>query len=54
MKPKLKEKVVDTWFPEWGIGTCVKVLKTRFHILFTDGELRVYDHPHANQFLVEK
>jgi len=47
---KINQKVKDSWFKEWGRGVCIKALKTRWHILFTDGEVRVYDTSHL-QFL---
>jgi len=46
----LSDKVRDRWFQEWGAGTCMKALKTRFHIKFDDGEFRVFDNAHL-QFL---
>ncbi len=50
VKLRKGQKVIDRWFKEWGIGVCVKVLKTRWHIDFTDGETRVFDKQHL-QFL---
>lgn len=41
--------VYDRWWP-WRIGTIVKVLKTRLHVQWADGETWVYDRPHE-QFL---
>ncbi len=43
-------RVIDTWFDDWGIGVCIKALKTRWHIQFADGETRVFDKQHL-QFL---
>ena len=52
---KLREgqKVIDTWYEEWGVGLCVKSLKTRYYIKFDDGETRIYDKHHL-QFLRKK
>jgi len=44
------QKVTDTWFTEWGVGNCIKALKTRWHIKWSDGEVRVFDKSHL-QFL---
>ncbi len=33
-KIKVGMKVEDTWYPLWGIGKVVKVLKTRIKVLF--------------------
>jgi len=43
-------RVTDTWFWEWGVGVCIKTLKTRWHIRFADGEVRIFDRQHL-QFL---
>ena len=50
VKLRQGQKVKDIWYPEWGVGRCVKALKTRWHIQFQDGETRVFDRPHL-QFL---
>jgi len=47
---KLNDKVIDRWFKEWGVGKCVKALKTVWHIKFADGETRIFDKPNL-QFL---
>lgn len=46
---KLGLKVRDRWYPDWGLGTVQRVLKTRVKISF-GGELRTYDRDHL-QFL---
>jgi hypothetical protein len=51
---KIGMKVEDRWYPEWGVGTVLKVLKTRAHILFerVNSERYSYDKAHV-QFLEE-
>lgn len=46
---KLGLKVRDRWYPDWGLGTVQRVLKTRVKISF-GAELRTYDRDHL-QFL---
>jgi len=46
---KLKARVHDRWWP-YRYGTVVKVLKTRVHVRWVDGEIWSYDKPHL-QFL---
>lgn len=48
---KIKTKVIDTWFPQWGRGVVKKKLKTVVKIKFRD-ELKTYDRSHC-QFLRE-
>ena len=38
VKLRQGQKVKDIWYPEWGVGRCVKALKTRWHIQFQDGK----------------
>lgn len=39
-------KLEDTWYYiEWGVGTVIKVLKTRVKIQFRD-QIRTYDKSH--------
>ncbi len=52
-----KLKVIDRWYPDWGIGKVITTSKSRFIVLFnasTDkrkkGFTLTYDFPHA-QFL---
>jgi hypothetical protein len=52
---KVGKRVTDSWFPSWGTGVVLKVLKTRVKILFpergdTVDDPTVYDTPHL-QFL---
>ena len=42
---KIGLKVVDRWFPEYGIGEIKVILKTRVKIQFPD-EIRTYDFVH--------
>lgn len=44
-------RVIDRWYPEFGTGYIVKVLKTRFKVNFK-GEIHTYDYPHA--FFLDK
>jgi hypothetical protein len=46
---KVGQRVLDTWFPEWGTAKVVKVLKTRVYLDFGTNVL-VYDKGHF-QFL---
>lgn len=45
-------KVVDRWWPEWGVGRVQKVVGNRAIIKFRD-ETRTYDHLHY-KFLDEE
>lgn len=52
---KVGQRVTDSWFPHWGVGKVIKVMKTRVRIVFkdnfdTEDEPTVYDRPHL-QFL---
>lgn len=38
--------VWDRWFPEWGVGKIIKILKTRTHIKFNRRGLLRYDRAH--------
>lgn len=56
---KRNMKVKDSYYSDspissdrWGVGTVVKVLKTRVHINFTMKGLVVFDVAHANNFLI--
>lgn len=53
---KLKEndKVIDRWYPEWGIGRVTKVLKTVVYIDFTIRGPEKYDKSHVENFLERK
>lgn len=61
MKPELLavgHRVQDRWYPDWGVGTVVKLTKTRVHIRFpghvnrqTYTDVCVYDHAHIRQFV---
>lgn len=48
----LKEgmKIQDRWYPDWGVGTVTKVLKTVVYIDFTIRGPEKYDKSHV-QFL---
>lgn len=46
---KLKQKVEDRWWPDWGFGVITKVLKTRIVVEFKYRTL-TYDKDHL-QFL---
>jgi len=54
MNFKKNQKVIDSWYPDWGTGTVKEVKKTRLHIDFTIKGLVVYDKPHAIRFLLKK
>lgn len=44
---KNKLRVIDRWYRYWGIGTIVRIKKTRTHILFSgSGERISYDDAH--------
>jgi len=49
----LKEgmEVVDRWYPEWGVGTVTKVLKTVVYIDFAVRGPEKYDMSHVRNFL---
>lgn len=47
---KVGQYVWDRWYPEFGVGEIVKILKTRIHILFRRTGLQRYDKAHL-QFL---
>ena len=58
-KEKIIENVgvIDRWYPDWGVGTIKKVLKTVIHVYFGDckevnnyGVIK-YDYAHAIKFL---
>jgi len=53
-RPVLKkdDKVHDRWWPI-RLGVVVRVLKTRIHVQWTDGEIWNYDEPHTI-FLVKE
>ncbi|WNM70123.1 hypothetical protein [Myxococcus phage Mx1] len=46
---KLRQRVVDRWYPELGVGIVLKVLKTRARIRF-GSDVQTYDREHY-QFL---
>ncbi len=48
--PTLLQRVHDSWWPERH-GDVIKVLKTRVHVQWLDGEVWVYDREHL-KFLV--
>lgn len=50
---KFNSRVIDTWFPDWGIGIVQCIMKTRVRILFRDDEHRSYDFAHL-QFLEKR
>ena len=50
---KKKQKVEDKWYPDFGVGTIIEVLKTRIKVLFNN-EPMIYDNAHANKFLKAK
>lgn len=44
---KVGDKVYDSWYPDWGIGEVIKILKTVIYIEFTQrGECK-YDKGHV-------
>lgn len=56
---RLKDRVIDKWYPDAGIGIVKRVLKTRIHVLFKkmpevcslrrawrDDKIVVYDKSH--------
>ncbi len=48
----INDKYYDKLFPSWGIGVCIKILKTRVHIEFPHVGLKIYDKNHY-KFLVK-
>jgi len=51
---KINDKVIDRWYPEWGIGIVTKVLKTVVYIDFTVRGPEKYDKSHVENFLERK
>jgi hypothetical protein len=49
LKLKRKTRVFDRWWP-YRYGVVIKVLKTRLHVQWSDGEIWKYDQAHT-QFL---
>lgn len=47
---KRRQKLIDRWYPDWGIARVKAVLKTRVRLLFPGGRLLTYDKAHV-QFL---
>ncbi len=47
---KVNHKVIDRWWPEWGVGTVTRVLKTVVYIDFAVRGSEKYDKNHI-QFL---
>lgn len=41
------DEVYDSWYPDWGIGTVTKVLKTVVYIDFTVRGPEKYDKEHV-------
>lgn len=48
---KIGDRVIDKWYPEWGVGTVTKVLKTVVYIDFTVRGPEKYDKSHVQNFL---
>jgi len=46
LRPDLRGAVIDRWWP-YRVGTVIRRLKTRLHVLWTDGEIWSYDVAHA-------
>jgi hypothetical protein len=46
IKFKVGDKVYDTWWPYWGLGKVVLVLKTRVKVKFSE-HMFVYDKAHC-------
>ena len=44
---KVGMKVRDSWYPDWGVGTVTKVLKTVVYIDFTIRGPEKYDKAHV-------
>ena len=49
VRPKRGARVIDRWFPGWGVGIVRVVLKTRIKVEFGH-ETMTYDNAHV-QFL---
>jgi len=49
---KKDDVVHDRWWP-WRVGFVARVLKTRLHVTWSDGETWTYDRAHM-QFLVRE
>lgn len=51
-KAKVKDRVRDRWFPDWGTGHVTRILSRNRIEIFFDGleDVMVFDKPHC-QFL---
>jgi hypothetical protein len=48
---KVGTQVVDRWYPDWGIGTIMKITKTRVKIAFPKHGTSSYDAEHLREFI---
>jgi hypothetical protein len=52
-RTKVKDKVYDRWYPDWGTGHVTRIIsRNRIEIFFDVlKQSFIYDRPHARQFL---